>query len=321
MIELKVFFCRNVQEVLVKRIIPLFLAVLLLMGCTSIADRTGSAMHAATPAPSIEEVESSEPTAVSSALGPFLSYSFYGQPDWRKLTSDTLFDADLDQNGIAEPISFTLRPNNKSGVAITWGKNTVVLNESSEFVRADVLDLNTESPFYNLLVVLDCGSDSYVTIELHPENGQLVKGNSISGRWEWDENTLWSYERTDFLGTAVGKRSYSGDGLTPDSEWLDMHYIPTAEELETEWDYLVEDGILLHTTQPVPCTIDGEPGFITADVYVYRTRFQAGDELAEVCLPDGTLALIACTVGEDGWPYLIDGQDQLYYFDNPVFAD
>lgn len=304
-----------------KRIGIVILAALLLVGCTGAVGQSDSATEAMASVSSAEEADTSQTTAVPCSSGPFLSYSFYEQPQWRELTSDTLFDADLDHNGVAEPISFSLRPDNKRGIAITWGESTVILNESSEFVRADVLDLNTESPFYNLLVVLDYGSDSYVTIELHPENGQLVKGNSIDGSWKWDEDTFWAYELTDFLGTAFGKRAYIGDGLTPNSEWLDMCYIPTEDELETEWEHLVEDGILLHTTEPVPCTIEGKPGFIPAGVYVYRTRIQAGEELEEVCLPDGTLAQIACTVGADGWPYLIDGRDQQSYFDNLFFAD
>ena len=60
---------------------------------------------------------------------------------------------------------------------------------------------------------------------------------------------------------------------------------------------------------------------IPADTYVYRLGFRDDDRLTEVCLPDGTRALIACTVGEHGWPFLIDGRDALDYFDNLFFAD
>ena len=100
-----------------------------------------------------------------------------------------------------------------------------------------------------------------------------------------------------------------------------MSYIPTAEEMEEDREALIDAGVLLHAALPVPCTVDGQPTVIPADTYVYRLGFRDDDRLTEVCLPDGTRALIACTVGEHGWPFLIDGRDALDYFDNLFFAD
>ena len=290
-----------------KRILSLLLSLLLLAGCAGLP----SAAHAEEPSP----------TPSPAPQGPFLRYSIYDQPGWETLTSGVMFEADLDQNGTAEPVSFLRRPDNRYATAITWGESTVVLKEGDEFKEAAVLDLDPESPFYNLLVVVDCGSDSYATVELHPENGQLTRGRTVYGSWEWADGALWFYEMTDFLGTAFGKRTYSGDDLHPDSQWLTMTNIPTAEELTTEREDLIEFGVLLHTIRPVPCTIAAQPGLIPADTYIYRLRFMGNDALAEVCLADGTVAQIACTVGEDGWPYLIDGVDQIDCFDNLFFAD
>lgn len=281
-----------------KRIVPLLLALLL-----------GAAL-ALPPAAAAE----------GKALGPFLTYIFYDQDGWESLTAGVMFEVDLDQDGVAEPVSFAVDEDDWT-TAIAWGDSAVTLDEGADFVEAAVLDLDTQSPFYNLLVVIDMGSDSYVTVELHPENGQLVRGNRIFGSWTWADGALRFHEETDFLGTAFGMRTYSGDALTPDSQWLTMSYIPTAEELENEREDLIDGGILLHTIQPVPCTVDGQPSLIPADTYVYRTRFQAGEEVCEVCLPDGTLARIACTVGEHGWPYLIGGLDMVDCFDNLFFAD
>lgn len=324
-----------------KRIVPLLLLLLLLVGCAGTAGPVASAAVRATPeatsvaAPETASVAAPEivPVAIPGAtsvpvatpapraLGPFLYYCFYDQPEWGKVTSAVIFSADLDQDGVEEPVSFALRPDDEFATAIAWGESTVVLEEGDEFVSAAVLDLDTSSPFYNLLVVIDAGSDSYVTIELHPENGQLRKGTVIDGGWTWAEDALWFEERTDFLGTAFGVRSYSGDDLVPDSEWLEMSDVPTAEELETRWESMVDVGVLLHTVLPVPCTVDGQPSLIPADSYVYRLRFRADDDLTEVCLPDGTVALIACAEDEDGWPYMIDGKDMSDYFDNLFFAD
>lgn len=289
-----------------KRIVPLLLTVLLLAGCIGV--------------PSTARAEDPAPTPEPGPQGPFLEYSFYDQPHWQELTSGVMFEADLDHDGAAEPISFTLRPNDEWATAIAWGESVVML-ESDGFVRAAVLDLDPASPFYNLLVVVDYGSDSYGTVELHPENGRLVKGAEVFGDSFWEDGALWFYEMTDFLGTAFGKRTYSGDDLHPDSQWLTMTNIPTAEELTTEREDLIEFGVLLHTIRPVPCTIAAQPGLIPADTYIYRLRFMGNDALAEVCLADGTVAQIACTVGEHGWPYLIDGVDQIDCFDNLFFAD
>ena len=290
-----------------KRIVSLLLAFALLMGCLAVLPLRSAAA-------------ASEAASKPRPAGPFLQYSIYEQPNWEHLISSVMFEADLDQDGVAEPVSFTLRPNDAWATAITWGQSTVTL-DSDEFVSAAVLDLDPASPFYNLLVVVDYGSDSYVTVELHPEQGRLVKGRTIQGSWTWAEDALWFSERTDFLGTASGRRTYSGDGLRPDSPWLEMSYVPTAEELKTDREDLIEEGVLLHTVQPVPCTVDGQPDLIPADAYVYRLRFRCDDDLTEVALPDGAVAQIACTQGEHGWPYFIDGRDMLDYFDNLFFAD
>lgn len=251
---------------------------------------------------------------------PFLLYDFYEQDDWETLSEGTMFQADLDQDGQAEPVSFVKDPETWTTL-ILWN-NSPVLLEGDELVEAAVLDLDPESPFYNLLVTIDYGSDSYVTVELHPENGELVRGNSVGGGWYWEDG-LYFFERTDFLGTADGQRTYSTDELTPDSEWLTMSYVPSEEEMadEEEREFLIDGGLLLHTVQAVPCAIDGAPGTIPADSYVYRTRFHAGDYCTEVCLADGTLAQISCTMGENGWPFLIDGQEADAYFDNLFYAD
>ncbi len=325
-----------------KRIVPILLSLLLVLGCIGSASAMSSVLYeddpSATPPPSPESADSAEaahvpdvPDAAEEAgeeeasqpcyvSEPMASYLFFDQPNWDSLTSDVMFRFDLDQDGTEEDISFAL-DRDEGTTAITWGDSTVVLDESEEFVQADVVDLDPESPFYNLLVILDYGSDSYITIELHPENGQLVKGPVINGSWAWEDGALWFYEQTDFLGTAFGQRPYSQDSLVPNSEWLDMCYIPTEEDLETEREDLINGGTLLHTILPVPCTIDGQPGLIPEDTYLYRLRFRGEDDLTEVALPDGTVARIACTVEENGWPYLIDGRDMEEYFDNLFFAD
>lgn len=314
-----------------KRIALLLLALLLTVGCVSaaapmavIVRTTSSATPSPEPGSTQAPEAAGEPEAVEAPASyvpePLAYYRFYDQSEWENLASAVMFTFDLDQDGTAEDISFVL-DREEWTTTIFWGDSSVVLEESDQLVEAAILDLDGESPFYNLLVVVDYDSDSYVTIELHPENGQLVKGTVIQGSWEWADNALWFYERTDFLGTDFGQRTYGKDALVPDSEWLTMCSIPSAEELETEMEDLIGFGALLHTVEPVPCTVDGQPDLLPADTYLYRLRFRAEDDLTEVCTVDGVVAQIACTVGEDGWPYLIDGQDVEHYFDNLFFAD
>ena len=317
-----------------KRIVPLLLS-LLLMGCVAsvapVRPVLGETVSSATASPEPDDAAGADEGTKADGRGeapfsyvpaPLMQYLFFDQPDWEDLTSAVMFSFDLDKDGEEEDISFALDRDNWN-TAITWGDSTAILDESDELVSVSVLDLDPDSPFYNLLVTLDYGSDSYVTVELHPTDGALIKGAAIQGYWDWEEGALWFYERTDFLGTDEGKRTFHGDDLTPDSPWLTMCYIPTEEELadEEERELLIDGGILLHTILPVPCTIEGKPGLIPEDTYVYRTRFRADNEVTEVCLPNGTLAQIACTIGEHGWPYLIDGRDMVDCFDNLFFAD
>ena len=323
-----------------KRIVPLLLSLMLLLGCVAnaapVRSIVGETVSSVTlppepgdvSAPDEEETDDDhlpdvqEDDPLYPIPEPLADYRYYDQDDWEELTSAVMFDADLDQDGVAEPVSFAL-DTEEDATTIAWGDSAVLLEESALFVEAAVLDLDPQSPFYNLLVVVDYGSDSYITIELHPETGQLVKGSMVSGDWTWEDGALIFYEQTDFLGTAFGQRTYHGDDLVPDSPWLTMCSIPTPEELadEEEREWLIDGGTLLHTIRPVPCTVDGENSVIPADTYVYRLRFHSDFVLAEVVLLDGTVARIEGSVGEDGWPYLIEGRDMLEYFDNLFFAD
>ena len=156
-------------------------------------------LSAATPAPQAQSL--------------LQTYSFYDQPDWEHLTSAVMFWADLDQNGVEEPVSFTL-DRDEWTTAITWGESTVVLEEGDDLVAAAALDLDAESPFYNLLVTMDYGSDSYVTVELHPENGQLVKGSIVEGGWSGWTVACGSTSVRTFWAPASASGPTAGTGFS-----------------------------------------------------------------------------------------------------------
>ena len=155
-----------------KRIALLLLSLLLLVGCV------GAGAQAAGLSPLQAPSDPPASTPEPQHDGPFLSYHFYEQPNWESITSGTLFSCDLDQDGQEEPVTFQLRPNDEWATAITWNGKTTVIDVGDELISAEVLDLDPVSPWYNLLVTVDYGSDSYVTVELHPEDGQLILGKT-----------------------------------------------------------------------------------------------------------------------------------------------
>ena len=302
-----------------KRIALLLLSLLLLVGCV------GAGAQAAGLSPLQAPSDPPASTPEPQHDGPFLSYHFYEQPNWESITSGTLFSCDLDQDGQEEPVTFQLRPNDEWATAITWNGKTTIIDGGDELVSAEVLDLDPVSPWYNLLVTVDYGSDSYVTVELHPEDGQLVLGKTIDGDYAWREGALWFSERSDLLGTNFGERSYHGDDLVPDSEWLTMSYIPTQEELETEQEELIDVGSLIHCACDVPCYIDGKLATLPQDTLLYCVRFMDPnvDLIMEVCTLDGTIAQLRFYDDEDE-PHEADRiftMEIESYFDNLLFAD
>lgn len=304
-----------------KRIILFLLVLLLTAGCRSAAP-VADAGPTATDAPACSPMPAA-PADGPQVTGPFLSYRFFEQEGWENRTSGVMFEADLDQDGVAEPVSFALRPDDDWATAITWGKSTVVL-ESDEFVEAAVLDLDPASPFFNLLVVLDIGSDSYRTVELHPENGRLVRGRSIFGDYRITDDGLRFCERSDLLGTNFGYRTYHGDELIPDSVWLDMKP-PTEEELKADLADLIDYGAVIHCAKPVPCVIDGQAATLPAGTCLYCLRFMDPDVdlVMEVRTLEGVVAQLFFFDDEDE-PHDPDRMyeyEQNEYFDNLFLAD
>ena len=319
-----------------KRIAWILLFALLLTGCGRAAAEAVAAVPAgtavttqatagdATPAP----VETEAPAATAEApeteapaatpRGPFLTYRPEEQPD---PDQGLHFSCDLDQDGREEEVYFTLRPDDAWATAVSWGDSTVILDIGDELISASVLDLDPASPWCNLLVEVDTGSDSYVTAEVHPENGQLVRGRTLEGSCAWKDGALWAEERCDLLGTMYGTRAYRGDELLPDSDWFTVSGIPTAQELETEWDYLTGMGILCHLVKAVPCTMDGQAAELPADSYIYPVRFHEGRMLMEVSTLEGQLATLTFADEVGNWPFITEGEGVEDYFDNLAWFD
>ena len=299
--------------------IALLLLALLLIGCTGAAPADPQiADPVRTRAPEAAEVtEPPQPETVP-ALRSLLYYTF------SDLSEGQMFCFDLDQDGVEETFSFALRPDDKWATAISMDDDRIILEDGDEPIRAEVVDLDPESPYYNLLVVLDYGSDSYGTVELHPENGRLVRGRSIFGDYRITDDGLRFCERSDLLGTNFGYRTYHGDELIPDSVWLDMEP-PTEEELKADLADLIDYGAVIHCAKPVPCVIDGQAATLPAGTCLYCLRFMDPDVdlVMEVRTLEGVVAQLFFFDDEDE-PHDPDRMyeyEQNEYFDNLFLAD
>lgn len=302
-------------------------------------ERTPEPTEAPTEAPAPEPTEAPTPTPEPTPQ------QVYGAPQSFKptkaLTDDQLpvvyrmydmnpkgkkeaqmFTYDLNRDGKAEKISFKL-DTKKNRTTITAGKKSIRLDEGSDLVSAMLVDLDPETPYTDLVVIIDMGSDDYVTIALHVADGKLVRGETLEGVMVGlgTDGVMRRYEDTDLLGTHSGSCACHGEHFTPDDEWLGF-YERTEEEIQEEISRLEDFSWLLLLKRELPCSINGEPATLPVGTMLYLTRFHASRTLAEVRTTDGVTAVITFTTDEDGWPYLINGIPQDDYFEYELlYAD
>ncbi len=232
-----------------------------------------------------------------------------------------MFTFDLNGDGKAEKISFKL-DYKKNRTTITAGKIKITLKDGAEMTKAILIDLDPTTPYTDLLIEIDEGSDDYITIPLHIEKGKFVRGEAFGYTiGVGSDGVLYRSEGTDLLGTQSGRRSCHGEQFTPDGEWLDVS-LPTEEDLKNYQEHLGDYGWFLQLKRELPCTIDGEPATLPAGTILYMTRFHESRLLAEIRTLDGVTAMIEFTMDEDSWPYQIGGISQDEYFEYELlYAD
>jgi hypothetical protein len=235
------------------------------------------------------------------------------------LTEDVLFRFDVDFDGEEETISYRLDFDDDT-TYIVVGDQEVAFTESSMFDRAILIDLDPETPWVNLLVVIDWASDDYVTTEVHMEDGKLVKGVEREDVYLAEDGILRVSERTDILGTNSGSRIVHGEKLESDSEWFECRKL-TKNDFTVDRKINIECGILLHSKRKIKCKIDGNAATLKKGTYLYMTRFHESRQLIEVCTEDGQIALITVDYDPDEYTYTINGYPQNKVFDNICYAD
>ena len=253
----------------------------------------------------------------ASASGLPIVYYVYEEVGF-SVSEAEMFRYDLDGDGKEETVSFRTDEEEYS-TTILIDDRSVFFDESSMLSQVILIDLDPATPWINLLVEINYGSDYYFTTEVHLENGMPVKGAEV-GAVLVSGTTQTMFERTDFLGTKSGSCGFHGETLAPDSDWYDCR-IPTQDELAERLDELTEFGRLCHAVKEVPCTINGKNAKIAGDSYLYMTRFNPSAKLAEVRTLDGVTAVISYTFEEDDREYRIGGIPQNELFDNLSYAD
>ena len=289
----------------------------------------------ATPAPGSEEVSVSvntgDPasTAGTTSDEPFiwtdtsdlpLEYYTFDEVGF-EADEAVMFNYDFDRNGTPEEIGFRLDRENRT-CTIHAGTRSITLEEVATLDTGIITDLDPESPRLNLLVVVDAWEGDYSTVELHIENGALTAGKTLKCYcWMDEENkTVWFSERGDMLGTQYGDRTYHGDDLVPDSEWLLVSEVLDDAELEAGKEELIDSGFLMELMKDMPCTVDGQPDTLKKGDMIYLLQFKDTCEEAEVRSLSGKTARITFTC-DDGYTYKINGVAVDAYFEMLYYQD
>ena len=233
-----------------------------------------------------------------------------------------MLTADLDFDGHAETYSYFFREDPCYVAILADGETVFETRDVHVLEHFIFVDLDPATPYANILMVIDWGSEDFITTEMHPENGKLVTGVECNGVFLTDDGMLVEYIQTDLLGTKFGKRQVATEQLTPYSEWIDCD-IPTKNDWTVDREENIECGFLLHAVRDIEARVDGQKTYIKAGTYLYMVRFNESRTLVEVCTEDGMHAMIDVELLKEDffYTYLLSGVPQDDLFDNLLYAD
>ena len=234
-------------------------------------------------------------------------------------TAETLFVADWDEDGVYEYLAYLKLPETGECL-ISDGERTLVLTDCVS-VRGFYTDLDTKSPYGNLILSTKTADGSERVYELHPEGDAIVIGNTLNGYCFVDDGTLTEDEPYDLcIGelTPFGARGYytvHGDALEP---WGHTRVALELDDFDVnvqrDRDRLIKDGLLLKLVRDMPCTRNGEETTLKAGTYVYLVSYLDTFTEAQLSTEDGRVVKV--TMNGDANDLRIGGIPVSDYFDN-----
>lgn len=234
-------------------------------------------------------------------------------------TAETLFFADWDEDGVYEYLAYLKLP--ESGKClISDGERTLVL-EDCVTVRGFYTDLDTKSPYGNLILSTEAADGSKHVYELHPEGGAIVIGNTRNGYCFVDDGILTEDEPYDLcigepspFGSARGYYTVHGDALEPWGHTRNaLEIYDCGVDVQRDRDWLIKDGLLLKLKLDMPCTHNGEQGLLEAGTYVYLVNYL--DTFTEAKLSTEGGLVVTVTMNGDANDLRIDGVPVSDYFE------
>lgn len=234
-------------------------------------------------------------------------------------TAETLFFADWDEDGVYEYLAYLKLP--ESGKClISDGERTLVL-EDCVTVRGFYTDLDTKSPYGNLIFSIEGADGSEHVYELRPEGDAIVIGNTRNGYCFVDDGTLTEDEPYDLcigepspFGSAHGYYTVHGDALEPWGRYrVALELDDFDVSVQRDRDRLIKDGLLLKLKLDMPCTLNGEKGLLEAGTYVYLVSYL--DTFTEAGLSTEDGLVVTVTMNGDANDLRIDGVPVSDYFE------
>lgn len=237
-------------------------------------------------------------------------------------TAATLFYADWDEDGVYEYLAYLKLPE-IGKCLISDGERTLVLSDCVS-VRGFYSDLDSKSPYGNLILSTEVADGSERVYELHPEGDAIVIGKTLNGYCFVDDGTLTEDEPYDLcigepspFGSAYGYYTVHGDALTQganswEHERLALEF--DGIDIQRDRDRLIKEGLLLKLKRDLPCTLNGKEGLLEAGTYVYLLSYLDTLTEAHLCTEDGRGVKV--TMNGDADDLRIDGIPVSDYFDN-----
>ncbi len=192
------------------------------------------------------------------------------------------------------------------------GELYYTVEDVAEPVNLILIDLDPADGRVNLLVSA-VTADGAFTYELHVEDGKLVCGHTVSGSCFLADSlerevtlVAWNDSLNEY-----GYREVRGEALEPVDDRLYADGVIDAILFGPGREKNIEYGILLHLVRALPCEIDGVPGALQPEEYIYLCDWNESMTEIGFATEDGRGITIHPDAG-----LTLDGIPLAAYFDN-----